>query len=62
MISGSLPTREQVRWALDKKLSEMQYMGEKLDVIPLLVMANQPCIPILLELLMILLIFEENFP
>lgn len=33
MISGSLPTREQVRWALDKKLSEMQYMGEKLDVI-----------------------------
>ncbi|MGE0078556.1 MAG: radical SAM protein [Bacteroidales bacterium] len=33
MVSGSLPSREQVRWALDKKLSEMLYMGEKLDVI-----------------------------
>lgn len=33
MVSGSLPTREQVRQALDKKLSEMLYRGNSLDVI-----------------------------
>lgn len=33
MVSGNLPTREQVRQALDKKLSEMLYRGNSLDVI-----------------------------
>lgn len=33
MDSGNLPTRDQVRWALDKKLSQMQLLGDSLDVI-----------------------------
>jgi wyosine [tRNA(Phe)-imidazoG37] synthetase (radical SAM superfamily) len=33
MTSGNLPTRENVRWALDKKLAEMQFKGDDLDVI-----------------------------
>lgn len=33
MVSGSLPSRENVRRALDKKLAEMQFAGDELDVI-----------------------------
>lgn len=33
MASGNLPTRDNVRRALDKKLAEMQFKGDDLDVI-----------------------------
>lgn len=33
MTSGNLPSRDQVKRALDKKLAEMQFKGETLDVI-----------------------------
>ena len=33
MASGNLPPRENVRRALDKKLAEMQFKGDDLDVI-----------------------------
>lgn len=33
MASGSLPSREDIRRALDKKLAEMQFSGDQLDVI-----------------------------
>ena len=33
MASGNLPSRENVRRALDKKLAEMQFNGDELDVI-----------------------------